>query len=101
MSKPHLSTASFPKLSQSRPSTGTVTGPSLDTHHGVTIHGRGGKVWAGRITRQIQGDTWEAQVSRTNTILEEERGQEAVSVTVTNPGGETSDPVPANSDIIP
>ncbi len=103
MSKPKLQDAKFPhlSLSPSNTSKGTVTGPGL-TGHRVVIDGKNNKKWAGNVTGGGANNVWDAEVKRQGQSSEDEkRGTEDISVTVTNPGNEVSDPVPTQTEVVP
>jgi hypothetical protein len=106
LTKPQLDDADFPNLHNgfNQSSNGTVTGPTIDSTHTVTIDGQGNKRWGGKVTTKVSGNTWNAAVKRVRTLrrgMTPLLGLEDISVTVTNTSNETSDPVMTTSDIIP
>jgi hypothetical protein len=91
MPAPHLDTVCFAKLSSSpsKENHGTVTGTDIHTGDGVTIRSKSStKVWAGRVTSHISGNSWNAVVVRAR---EDDRATETVGVTVTNDQGESNE----------
>jgi hypothetical protein len=111
MAAPDLKKADFPmKLHKKKSNTdpAKIEGTGIMEKYKVKVVGHHGKkptVWQGTIKAKISGDLW--LVEDLTVQFEEEpedrdRGTEDVSVTVTNGGGEESQPVIAKAvPIIP
>jgi len=99
MAKPDIDDVSFPKLSKSSTSKGTVTGSSFTTGDTVTIYGKKKNRRKGTVKDKAVDKTWNAEVDYVKE-KKDGKGLEAISVTVTNTLKETSDPEPSMSDII-
>lgn len=102
MPNPHLDGASFPKLTKTGTSNGTVTGTTIANGNPVSIATKNGKkTWEGTVGDPTStANTWSASV--TNKTWNEEgpgpRGPETVTVVVSNSTG-PSNGVDTTSDI--
>lgn len=105
--KPELAETEFKKLHlNDDPNTGWVEGAPIKIGDTVTIYGKKKKRWVGKITKDLGSGKWESDnVKRVRSKEEKkqpdnDKGLEAISVTVTNTDGE-SNPEPSTTDIIP
>jgi hypothetical protein len=103
MTAPNLTSASFAKLycGNNKTSDGTVTGTGIAQGNSVNIQGNGNKKWSGSVGTNVNGNTWNASVTRDRgTHPAPTEDTETVTVTVSS-GGDTSNGVNTQSDVVP
>jgi hypothetical protein len=93
MPKPNVTKAKFDndRLNGSSSSTGWLKGTYLGVGYRVAVHYRS-MVWLGTITGPASGGKWPFQVFPTAYLNISPPRSDMITVTVTNPGGQTSDP---------